>query len=240
MKKILIFLCLILSAFSLYARAIQEDYRRTDEKARISYAFGMLIGSNLRSADLEFDYSAFTDGVRDIVENGTAQFTEQEAVEIVETALQKAYDRRIEEYRLQEEEFLVKNSLRPEVSVTPSGLQYEILTETDGEKPKPNSVVRVFYAGSFTDGSIFDYSIEDEGTYIPLNMVIPGWTEGLLLMSEGSRYLFYIPSSLAYGKDGIQSVIMPYSTLVFEVELLEIIDSEDDYYESDVPNSEEF
>ena len=243
MKKILIFLCLILSAFSLYARAIQEDYKKNDEKARISYAFGMLIGSNLRSTDLEYDYAAFTDGIRDVVENGAGQFTEQEAIEIVETALQRAYDRRIEETRLQEEEFLVRNSRRPEVTVTPSGLQYEVLEETDGEKPEPNSIVRVFYAGAFTDGSIFDYSVEEEGAYIPLDMVITGWTEGLLLMSEGSRYRFFIPSDLAYGKEGVQSIIPPYATLIFEVELLEIIDSKTyygdyDLYESD-PTDEE-
>jgi len=231
MKKTLIFLCLGLSAFSLYARAIQEDYRRADEKARLSYAFGMLIGSNLRSTDLEYDYSAFTDGLRDIVENGAGQFTEQEAIEIVETALQRAQDRMVEANRLQEEEFLAMNSMRPEVSITPSGLQYEILVETDGEKPKPDSVVRVYYAGSFTDGSIFDYSVEDEGAYIPLDMVIPGWTEGLLLMSEGSRYRFFIPSEMAYGRNGIQSVIPPYATLIFEVELLEIIDGTDAYFD---------
>ena len=224
MKKLLVFVCLILPAFSLYARAIQEDYGRASEKARVSYAFGVLIGSNLRTADVEFDYDAFTDGVRDIMENGTAQFTDQEAIEIVEAALQKAFDRRNLENRRAEEEFLAANSQRPEVSITPSGLQYEIIVETDGEKPSPNSTVRVFYTGTFTDGSVFDYSMEEDGAYIPLQMVIPGWTEGLLLMSEGSRYLLYIPSDLAYGTDGIQSIIPPYSTLIFDVELLEIIE----------------
>ena len=236
MKKTLIFMCLILSAFSLYARAIQEDYRKADEKARVSYAFGMLIGSNLRTADLEFDYAAFTDGVRDIVEYGMGQFTDQEALEIAEAALQRVYDRQVEENRLKEEEFLLLNSWRPEVIVTPSGLQYEIIVETDGEKPEPNSIVGVYYTGTFTDGSVFDYSDEDDAAYIPLNMVIPGWSEGLQLMSVGSKYRFYIPSNLAYGKDGIQSIIPPYSTLIFDVELLEITDEETyysyyDYYD---------
>jgi FKBP-type peptidyl-prolyl cis-trans isomerase len=237
MKKLLIFAVLILSAFSLYARAIQEDYRMADEKARTSYAFGMLIGSNLRTADVEFDYAAFADGVRDIVENGVGQLGEQEAVEIVETALQRAFDRRAEANRLREVEFLTSNSRRPEVRVTSSGLQYEVIEETDGEKPQLNSIVRVYYTGTFTDGSVFDYSFEEDGAYIPLNMVIPGWTEGLLLMSEGSKFKLYIPSDLAYGKDGIQSIIDPYSTLIFEVELLEIIDDDsyfgyyDDYYD---------
>jgi FKBP-type peptidyl-prolyl cis-trans isomerase len=229
MKKLFVIVCLLLPVLSLNARAIQEDYKKAEEKARLSYAFGMAIGSNfdLKSMGLEFDYDAFAEGLKAMVENGEGQFTEQEAMEIIETALQKAMDRRAVENLAVEEAFLAANRERPEIQVTPSGLQYEILVEAEGEKPKPNSIVRVFYAGTFIDGSPFDSSDEDEGAYIPLEMVISGWTEGLLLMSEGSKYRFYIPSHLAYGKDGIQSVIPPYSALIFTVELLEIIDDED-------------
>jgi len=144
-------------------------------------------------------------------------------VEIIETAWQEAMEKKSAQNRRLEEEFLARNGARPEVIVTPSGLQYEILVETAGEKPNPDSIVKVHYIGTFSDGSPFDSSTEEEGAYIPLDMVISGWTEGLLLMSVGSNYRLYIPSYLAYGKEGIQQIVPPYSTLIFTVELLEIL-----------------
>jgi FKBP-type peptidyl-prolyl cis-trans isomerase len=223
MKKLIIFGCLVLSAASLYARAVQEDYKKADDQSQVSYAFGMLMGSNLISTDLDFDYDAFRDGFRAVLEKEPAQFTDQEAMEIVETALQRAMEKKYEENRLLEEEFLAKNRERPEVQITSSGLQYEVFDETGGEKPKADSIVKVIYIGSFMNGNVFDSS-EDEGALIPLNMVIPGWTEGLLLMGVGSKYKLYIPSGLAYGQEGIQSIIPPYSPLIFTVELLDIVD----------------
>ncbi|MDR1839827.1 MAG: FKBP-type peptidyl-prolyl cis-trans isomerase [Treponema sp.] len=224
MKKALAFLCLFLSVLALHARAIQEDYRRAEEKARVSYAFGMIIGNNLSTAGIEFDYDAFTEGVKALLEeNALPQFSEQEAREIVETALQESMDRQSAQNRLLEEEFLAKNMRKPEIIVTPSGLQYEILTETAGEKPNPDSIVRVRYTGTFSDGNPFDSSTEEDGAYIPLDMVIPGWTEGVMLMSVGSSYRLFIPSNLAYGREGIRQIVPPYSTLIFTVELLEII-----------------
>jgi len=227
MKKLFVFVCLVLPVISLQAKGIQDDFKRADEKAKVSYAFGMIIGSNLGTMELEFDYSAFTEGVRAMVEDGEGQFTEMEAIEIVEAALQKAMDKNAEEHRKSEEEFLARNRERAGVQVTSSGLQYEIIEDADGDKPAANSVVRVNYAGTFVDGSPFDSSNEDGGAYIPLEMVIPGWTEGLMLMSPGSEYRFFIPSHLAYGKEGVQSIIPPYSTLIFLVELLEIINEDE-------------
>jgi len=232
MKKLTVFICLIIP-LSLHAKGIQEDYKNSDGRAQVSYAFGMLMASNLISTDLDFDYDAFRDGFKTVLEKEQTQFTDQEAMEIVEAALQRVMEKRYEENRLREEEFLAKNKERPEVKVTPSGLQYEIFEETEGEKPKSDSVVKVIYSGVFMDGKIFDSS-EDEGASIPLNMVIPGWTEGLLLMSVGSRYKLFIPSELAYGKEGIQSLIPPYSPLIFTVELLEIVNNNNsDEYEAE-------
>jgi len=226
MKKLFVFFCLFLSVLALHARAIREDYREADERARVSYSLGMIIGRNyLRSAGIDIDYDAFTEGVKSMVEDGiTPQFSENEAMEIIETALQESMDRLSAQNRIIEEEFLAENKQRPDVFVTPSGLQYEIIVETEGEKPESNSIVRVNYAGTFLDGSPFDNSSMDEdGAYIPLDMVIPGWTEGLMLMSVGSTYRLYVPSNLAYGSEGIQSIIPPYSTLIFLVDLLEIL-----------------
>jgi len=224
MKKLSIFLCLFLTVLALHARGIQEDYRSADEKARVSYAFGMVIGNNLRTYDIDFDYDAFRDGVMAMVEDDMSpQFSEQEAMEIIDTALQVSMDKQAAQNRLTEEAFLARNREKPNVIVTQSGLQYEILVEADGEKPASDSIVRVNYVGIFSDGSPFDSSNDEDGAYIPLDMVIKGWTEGLMLMSVGSSYRLYIPSNLAYGRDGINPIIPPYSTLIFTVELLEIL-----------------
>jgi len=223
MKKLFVFLCLFFAVLTLQARAIQEDYRKADEKAQMSYAFGMAIGINfnLNSMGIEFDYAAFTEGLRAIIEDGETQLTEQEALEIIETALENASERRMAQNRLLEEEFLALNARRPEVHVTESGLQYEILRDASGPKPNEDSTVKVKYTGTFVDGRLFDSSAEEGGTFIPLEFVFPGWAEGLMLMSPGSHYRLYIPSELAYGSDGIQGIIPPYSTLIFDVELLE-------------------
>jgi len=223
MKKLFVFV-LLASSVLLYARGIREDFQKAEEKARVSYAVGMIMGSSLRQAELEFDYLAVTEGLKAAMGDAEAQFSDQEAVEIIEAALQNALEKKAGVNRLLEEEFLSRNGARPEVQTTPSGLQYEVLLDTEGDKPEANSVVKVYYEGSFTDGRVFDSSgDEGEGALIPLDRVIPGWTEGIMLMSPGSKYKFFIPSEMAYGKEGIQSMIPPYSTLIFTVELLEIM-----------------
>ena len=230
MKKVCAIVFLLLSALTLHARAIQEDFRKADEKARISYAFGMVIGSDLQSAvDIEFDYTAFAQGMKDVFENAETLFSEMEAFEIVETAIQNAMDKKTEESRIAEERFLEGNSERPGIRITPSGLQYEVLVEGEGEKPEPDSLVRVHYEGRLMDGSLFDTSYDDsEGVIIPLDRVIPGWTEGITLMNTGSKYRLFIPSHMAYGRNGFYEMIPPYSPLIFTVELLEIINPEDE------------
>jgi len=234
MKKLTVVLCLFFAVTALHARAIQEENRVAEENARISYAFGMAIASNLElnTLGVDFDYAAFADGLRAVLDkNVIPQLSEFEAMEIVENTYYTAMERIAEEYRLKEEEFLFTNSLRAGIISRPSGLQYEVLTDSTGEKPESNSTVRVHYTGSFIDGSIFDYSYEEDGAYIPLDGVISGWTEGVMLMSAGSIYKFYIPSHLAYGKEGIQGIVPPYSTLIFTVELLEILDYDPYYYD---------
>jgi FKBP-type peptidyl-prolyl cis-trans isomerase len=229
MKKTTVFLCLFLIVTSLYARAIQEDYSNAEEKARVSYAFGMAIGSNydLGSLGIDFDYAALTEGIRAMVEGREPMISEQEAMEIIEAAMHDAMEKVSEGNRIIEEEFLARNSQRSGVQVTPSGLQYEVIRDTEGEKPTADAVVRVNYTGTFIDGSPFDSSSEEGGAYIPLELVIPGWTEGIMLMGVGSSYRFFIPSNLAYGSEGIPSIIPPYSTLIFMVDLLGIINPEE-------------
>jgi len=121
--------------------------------------------------------------------------------------------------------FLEENGKRPEVTTLPSGLQYEIIKEGKGEKPTLNSVVKVHYHGTLIDGTVFDSSVErGEPATFPVGGVIKGWTEALQLMPVGSKWKLYIPYDLAYGEMGAGGKIKPYSTLVFDVELLDIED----------------
>ncbi|MEA3449306.1 MAG: FKBP-type peptidyl-prolyl cis-trans isomerase [Bacteroidota bacterium] len=121
--------------------------------------------------------------------------------------------------------FLETNAKREEVNVTESGLQYEVLNEGDGEKPGPNNKVKVHYEGTLLDGTVFDSSYErGEPIEFPLNGVIKGWQEGLQLMKTGAKYKLYIPYNLGYGERGARGAIGPYETLIFEVELLDIVE----------------
>jgi FKBP-type peptidyl-prolyl cis-trans isomerase len=232
MKKLIVVSCLLTSALNLYARAIQEENSFTGEKARMSYAFGMIIGSELLSTDLDVDYAAFTKGLKNVMENEETRFTREEAVEIVQNAFQSAMTRQAEENQVKEALFLSENGERPGVHTTSSGLQYEVIVEGEGARPGRSNIVRVHYEGTLTDGTKFDSSYDrGEPTEIPLNGVIPGWTEGLQLMGVGSKYRFFIPSALAYGGQGAGPFIPAYSTLIFTVELFEIINPDTDFEE---------
>jgi len=165
----------------------------------------------------------FLSGMKDGLTGADSRFSRDEAMEKIEEAFLALMEKRNAPLKEQETEFLAENAKKPGVKITPSGLQYEILTETDGPKPSIDSMVQVHYEGRFTDGYLFDSSYEyGQPAEFPLYQVIPGWTEGLQLMSVGSKYKFYIPSEIGYGPDGYQQ-IPPYSTLVFIVELLEIL-----------------
>ena len=121
------------------------------------------------------------------------------------------------------EKFLAENAKRPEVKTTPSGLQYEVIEATLGQKPKATDTVRVHYEGTLIDGTVFDSSYKrGESITFPLNGVIAGWTEGLQLMSIGSKYKLFIPYQLGYGAAGAGGSIPPYAALIFTVELLGI------------------
>ncbi len=120
-------------------------------------------------------------------------------------------------------EFLEENAKNDSVTVTESGLQYMVLKEGNGAKPGPTDEVTVHYTGRLLDGTVFDSSVDrGEPATFPLNRVIPGWTEGLQLMSEGSKYRLFIPSELAYGEKGAGNDILPNSTLIFDVELIKV------------------
>jgi FKBP-type peptidyl-prolyl cis-trans isomerase len=239
MKKLAFVCCLLAAVASLHARGIREEADLAEEKSRTSYALGMIMGLEFASSEIELDYQTFTDGLRAAMENEPLRFSREEAWELAENAFEAAAARRNEESRIQELLFLAENGERPEIVTTASGLQYEALVEGGGDKPEANDRVAVLYEGMLLDGTVFDsWDDADDPAQFPLNGVISGWSEGLRLMSVGSKYRLYIPSELAYGESGAGQIIPPYSTLIFTVELLDIIKPDDDTQDEDSPPSQ--
>jgi len=191
-----------------------------------SYALGMNIGANFRISGIFPDMEEFARGMLDaLMGEGETRYTMEEAADIFQQAYTAAMERRGEVHRQREIVFLAENAERPGITVTASGLQYEIVSEGDGPRPTAFDTVRVHYEGRLIDGSVFDSSIaRGMPVEFPLQGVIPGWTEGLQLMPVGSTFRFYIPSNLGYGPHGMGPQIPPYSTLIFDVELIDIID----------------
>ena len=223
MKRSILVLCLFLAALTLQANGIREDVDYTGEKARTSYAFGMTVGGDLKQTGLEMDYTAFMEGMRAAMEQEQTVMDRDEALEIVQNAFESVMRKQSAELQAKEDAFLAENASRPGINVTKSGLQYEVVSKGNGPQPTMNDVVRVHYEGALTNGTVFDSSYtRGEPEEIPLNMVIPGWAEGITLMSVGSKYRLYIPSSMAYGERGAGQIIPPFSTLIFTVELLDI------------------
>jgi FKBP-type peptidyl-prolyl cis-trans isomerase len=217
-------LALFIAGGFVLAEGIAEDAAQTAEQLDISYAFGMVIGSDLKQTGLTFDYNAFSRGLRDSM-NGETRFSMEEAIRIMQTSYMAAMAEKAEVNRQAEIVFLEENGKKEGVTVTESGLQYEVISEGGGQRPRQDDTVRVHYEGSLIDGTVFDSSYSrGEPEEFPLDQVIPGWSEGLQLMTVGATYRFYITSALAYGEGGAGDVIPPYATLIFEVELLAILE----------------
>jgi FKBP-type peptidyl-prolyl cis-trans isomerase len=188
-----------------------------------SYALGMDVASSMKNSDMSPDLNEFFKGFKDSMSGGKTRFSEAEADEKIQQAFAAVMEKANEGLKQVETEFLAENSKKPGIVITGSGLQYEVLSEGNGPKPSATDTVRVNYEGTFTDGSVFDSSYSrGEPAEFPLDGVIPGWTEGIQLMNTGSKYKFYIPSELGYGSRGA-GPIPPYSPLIFEVELLDIV-----------------
>ena len=191
---------------------------------KFSYGLGLGIGQQLLSMGAEVSADDFAQAIRDVLEGKETALSFAEAQQIVNNHFaemeKKAHVAAIE----QGEMFLKMNKERAGVTTLPSGLQYEVLATGTGRKPKATDKVRCHYEGRLVDGTMFDSSIErGEPAVFGVNQVIAGWVEALQLMSEGDKWKLYIPYDLGYGEHGAGAAIPPYSTLVFEVELLEVL-----------------
>ena len=199
---------------------------------KVSYALGLGIGHQLRSMGGEkIVIEDFAQAIKDVIAGNKPQMDMKEAQVVVNTFLQeveaeqqKLREEAAAQFKIAGEQFLAQNAKKDGVTVTASGLQYEVLTEGTGKSPKATDNVKCHYEGRLIDGTVFDSSYQ-RGTpaTFPLNGVIAGWTEGLQLMKEGGKNRLYIPFNLAYGANGAGESIPPYSALVFDVELIEVV-----------------
>ena len=191
---------------------------------KISYAIGLSMGQNLMSSGVEsLSYADLAEGIKDVLEHQNPQISYQEAQQLLGKFFSELEAKVAGEAKKAGEAFLAENKKREGVKVTASGLQYEVLEATIGQKPKATDKVKVHYEGTLIDGTVFDSSYKrGEPITFGLNQVIKGWTEGVQLMSIGSKYKFFIPYQLAYGEQGAGASIPPYAALIFTVELLGI------------------
>ena len=192
---------------------------------RVSYGYGVMIARQLKERGIELDLEQFNSAFKSATAGGELLLTEDEIGDAFRKNQKIIDEKNIsapnKETLLAGKKFLEANGKKKGIKTTASGLQYEVLKEGTGRKAKATDQVTVHYHGTLMDGTVFDSSVErGKPATFGLNQVIPGWTEGVQLMSKGAKYRFFIPYDLAYGSRGAGADIKPYSTLVFEVELL--------------------
>jgi FKBP-type peptidyl-prolyl cis-trans isomerase FklB len=200
----------------------------TSVEALASYAIGRQVGEQLTSQPFPgMEPDALLSGLSDVLKGQVCPYKENDlraAMDELNQRVQKMQKQQANAMAAAGEQFLKQNAARPGVVTTASGLQYEILKEGKGPKPEATSTVRVHYHGTLVDGTVFDSSVQrGEPLEFPVNGVIAGWTEALQLMTQGSKWKLYIPHELGYGARGAGGVIGPYTTLVFEVDLLRVL-----------------
>lgn len=195
---------------------------------KVSYLIGRQVGDQLKGSQFPgFELDGVVQGIKDAMANAEMPLSQAEiegAYEVIQGEMQKMQEELSAKAREAGDAFLAENAKKDGIVVLESGLQYEVITEGSGAQPTAESTVRTHYHGTFTDGRVFDSSVErGEPAEFPVGGVIAGWTEALQLMKEGSKWRLFIPSDLAYGEQGSQGAIPPHSALVFEVELLTVV-----------------
>lgn len=197
---------------------------------KFGYAIGVDLGKSLQPVKADVDIQALKQGLEDQFTKGESKLDDAAREEIKNTVSKKMQERQMAERTEQAakakeegEKFLAENGKRDGVKTTESGLQYEVLTEGKGTKPTASDRVTVHYKGTLINGETFDSSYDrGQPVTFPLANVIPGWTEGVQLMTPGSKFKFFIPSALGYGERGAGVKIGPNATLIFEVELISV------------------
>jgi FKBP-type peptidyl-prolyl cis-trans isomerase FklB len=191
---------------------------------RVSYSIGINIGMNLKKEAIDsLNVALLAQGIKDIMDSNKLLIDQEKANQEIQAYFEAAQKKKSEAVIQEGEKFLAENKKRKGVITTASGLQYEIIKEGTGPKPTLTDKVTTHYHGTKIDGTIFDSSVQrGQPATFPVNGVIAGWTEALQLMPVGSKWKLYVPYNLAYGERGAGGSIGPYTTLIFEVELISI------------------
>ena len=199
---------------------------------KVSYALGLGIGQQLSQMGAsELNIDDFAQAIKDVIAGAELKVQHREAQQIVQDYFaqqeQKINAQRAEQGKAQKEageKYLAENAKKEGVITTKSGLQYKVLNEGNGKQPTAKDTVKCHYEGFLIDGTVFDSSVQrGEPATFPLQQVIAGWTEGLQLMKEGAKYRFFIPYRLGYGEGGAGASIPPFATLIFDVELIQVM-----------------
>jgi FKBP-type peptidyl-prolyl cis-trans isomerase FklB len=223
MKRFIIIVSASLLALPLFGQ--EKSPQLKDQKEKVSYAIGMNIGLNLSRQKVDINPDLLVTGIKDAIA-GKPQLTQDQVKEVM-TQFEKDMEQKQkaagEKNKADGAKFLEDNKKKEGVKATASGLQYKVLKEGTGSQPKATDMVTVNYRGTLIDGTEFDSSYKrGQPATFPLNGVIKGWTEGLQLMKQGSKYQFFVPSNLAYGERAVGPDIAANATLIFDVELLEV------------------
>lgn len=202
-----------------------SEHKFNGELEEFSYALGLSISSNLIQSGVKtIEPGNFMLALEDIFTGQEPKLTPDEANKILQDFMEKQQGGQGKENLEQGLQFLAENREKKGIVETASGLQYQVLVEGDGEKPSPADEVKCHYHGTLIDGTVFDSSVQrGEPATFPVNGVIQGWVEALQMMTTGSKWRLFVPSDLAYGDRGAGGAIGPHATLIFDVELLEIV-----------------
>jgi FKBP-type peptidyl-prolyl cis-trans isomerase FklB len=221
----------VLGVVLLVSQANAEEKKALQTaKEKQSYSIGADIGSKLKSQSIDIDTDLFSQGLKDAFSGGKLLLTEQEMKDTLMALQKELMDKQAERNKQAGEKnkkdgeaFLSENKKKEGVKTLPSGLQYKVIKEGTGKTPKAEDTVVTNYRGTLIDGTEFDSSYKrGQPATFPVKGVIPGWTEALQLMKEGSKWELFIPSNLAYGERGAGSTIGPNATLIFEIELISV------------------
>src|SRR5206468_7056069 len=225
MKHFIVIVSASLLALPLFGQEKSQSPQLKDQKDKVSYSIGMNIGFNLSKQKVDINPDVLNAGMKDAIA-GKPQLTPDQVKDVMaqfEKDMEQKQKQLGEKNKTDGAKFLEDNKKKPGVKTTASGLQYKVEKEGTGSQPKATDMVTVNYRGTLIDGTEFDSSYKrGQPATFPVNGVIKGWTEALQLMKQGSKYQLFIPSNLAYGERAMGPDIGPNSTLIFEVELMEV------------------
>ncbi|WP_180059632.1 FKBP-type peptidyl-prolyl cis-trans isomerase [Acinetobacter sp. YH12128] len=228
MKLQISMLCLALCSSTVFAKDVSN---KSSAAEQVGYSFGYLMGRSNAESIKDLDIDAFVAGLKAASKGQASSLTDEEMTRALTQYKKQTEAKQLIELKQKADAnatigaaFLAENAKKPSIQVTKSGLQYQVIQAGKGKSPKANSTVKVHYEGRLIDGTVFDSSIaRNQPAMFQVSQVIQGWTEGLQLMKEGAKYRFFIPANLGYGQIGSADVIEPNSTLIFDVELIEVL-----------------